>query len=319
MTSDSYESLFTRIKASDGCGIAYRVLNDRSDGKVPLVMLMGLTGISLDWEHFATALSASRPVILMDNRGIGASCFAKADADDGPSSISLDRMARDVLDVVNAYRGSLRRTAAQFSNEDALEFDLLGLSMGGMIAQTVARLSVVSSASQPKQPKLRKLILMATTARSLVGHTALTPEVLTPHPNDTKMDVSRRMMKLNLPPNFDAAYPERFEEICALAVQGVRPFGVVFAQARAIGRLNGFIDGLKEIRVPTLVVHGTEDAVIPVRFGDELAEVLGGFAEYMKVEGGGHLVFEDGMGGKDVVKRVVGFLDSPHKLGLSKL
>ncbi|KAJ3240478.1 hypothetical protein HDU81_003619 [Chytriomyces hyalinus] len=313
MPSDSYQSLFTRINASDGCSIAYRVLNDRSDGKVPLVMLMGLTGISLDWELFAAALSVGRPVILMDNRGIGASCFAKAE-EDGPSSISLDRMARDVLDVVNAYRSSLKRTGAQFSDEDAFEFDLLGLSMGGMIAQTVARLPAVSSASQPKQPKLRKLVLMATTARSLVGHTALTPEVLTPHPNDTKLDISRRMMKLNLSSNFEAAYPERFEEICALAAQGVRPFGVVFAQARAIGRLNGFVDGIKEIRVPTLVVHGTDDAVIPVRFGDELVQLLGRFAEYMKVEGGGHLVFEDGNGGKDVVNRVTGFLDSPHKL-----
>ncbi len=106
----------------------------RSVGHGPAVVLvMGLSGTMNAWEPaFVDALAAHHRVITFDNEGIGASTLGK-------TPLTIRRMARDTASLIRALH--LGRA------------DVLGWSMGGMIAQSLAHDS----------PKLvRRLVLCAT-------------------------------------------------------------------------------------------------------------------------------------------------------------
>ena len=98
----------------DGGRIAYRRLGSGQ----PLIVLNGLAATSADWDpSFIDRLASGNEIILLDNRGIGAS------TDDG-APFDIAKLAGDTARVI-----------------EALEFErasVLGWSMGGFIAQTLA-------------------------------------------------------------------------------------------------------------------------------------------------------------------------------------
>ncbi|KAI8612948.1 Alpha/Beta hydrolase protein [Chytriomyces sp. MP71] len=305
MDPHEYTSRFTRLATEDGCHVAYRIISAHFSNP-PLLLVMGWSGISLDWDHFAEALAVARPVILIDNRGMGASAFPRSLSSKLAETVSLERMAKDVLAVI--------------VHVNCRMFDLLGLSMGGMVAQTLERL-LRNGFGQGRNVHLRKLILMSTSARGLSAEdTGLTLDVVMPRPDDTSLDITKRIMEVNLAPGFRTAYPDTFERICGISASGIRPMDVVMAQSKTIGRKLNMVDQLPLIRVPTLVIHGTEDRVISIQRGDELARLIPGchyvegtkerVSNYLRIEGGGHLIFEDGSGGRSIVSRINQFLDS---------
>lgn len=113
----------------------------RSVGKGrPLVMIMGLSGTMDAWPpSFIDSLASRRRVIVFDNEGIRRSSSGR-----GP--LTIGRMARRTAALIRALR--LRRV------------DVLGWSMGGMIAQSLAR----------QRPRLvRRLVLCATAPRNGKG------------------------------------------------------------------------------------------------------------------------------------------------------
>lgn len=100
-------------------GVTLEVATFGADGGVPLMLVHGFGGAKEDFgDHFA-ALAERRRVIALDLRGHGDS-----DKPDDPMAYSLDRLARDVVAVADACR--------------AERIDLLGHSMGGMVARRVA-------------------------------------------------------------------------------------------------------------------------------------------------------------------------------------
>jgi pimeloyl-ACP methyl ester carboxylesterase len=99
----------------------------------PLVMIMGFSGTMDAWPpSFVDALAARRRVIVFDNEGIRRSSA-------GRGTLTIGRMARRTAALIRALR--LRRP------------DVLGWSMGGMIAQSLAR-------QRPR--RVRRLVLCAT-------------------------------------------------------------------------------------------------------------------------------------------------------------
>src|SRR6266487_1324344 len=112
--------------------IAYRRLGS---GR-PLIVLNGLAATSADWDpSFIDRLASGNEIILLDNRGIGAS------TDDG-APFDIAKLAGDTVRVI-----------------EALEFErasVLGWSMGGFIAQTLA-------VNDPA--RVRKLILLSSFPR----------------------------------------------------------------------------------------------------------------------------------------------------------
>ena len=99
----------------------------------PLVLIMGLSGTMDAWQpSFVDSLAARRRVIVFDNEGIRRTTGSR-----GP--LTIRRMARQTASLIRALR--LGRP------------DVLGWSMGGMIAQSLAR-------QRPR--RVRRLVLCAT-------------------------------------------------------------------------------------------------------------------------------------------------------------
>ena len=116
------------VKAGQG-RIGYRSVGT---GR-PLVMIMGLSGTMDAWAPaFVDELAKHRRVIVFDNEGIRKTTLGKG-------TLSIRRMGDDTASLIRALK--LKRP------------DVLGWSMGGMIAQSLAR----------RHPELvRRLVLCAT-------------------------------------------------------------------------------------------------------------------------------------------------------------
>ena len=126
----SYRHALTRTVSAGGVSFAYRELG-RTTG-VPVVFLTHLAAVLDNWDpRVVDGIAAQHRVIAFDNRGVGAST--------GKTPNTIQAMASDAVTFIRAL--GLERV------------DVVGFSMGGMIAQLIAH----------DQPRLvRKLILAGT-------------------------------------------------------------------------------------------------------------------------------------------------------------
>ncbi|HET6855993.1 MAG TPA: alpha/beta hydrolase [Streptomyces sp.] len=114
-TPSSYQNAPTRSVSVRGVDFVYRQLGPE-DG-VPLILLHHLTAVLDNWDpRVVDGLAARRRVITFDNRGVGAS--------GGSTPDTIEAMAHDAVLFIRALGFE--------------QVDLLGLSMGGFIAQVVA-------------------------------------------------------------------------------------------------------------------------------------------------------------------------------------
>ncbi|MFK8906396.1 alpha/beta fold hydrolase [Streptomyces sp. YS-3] len=129
-TPSSYKNAPTRSVSVQGVNFAYRQLGP--DDGVPLILLNHLSAVLDNWDpRVVDGLAARRRVITYDNRGVGAS--------GGSTPDTIEAMARDTVLFIRALGFD--------------QVDLLGLSMGGFIAQVIAA----------EEPDLvRKVILAGT-------------------------------------------------------------------------------------------------------------------------------------------------------------
>jgi pimeloyl-ACP methyl ester carboxylesterase len=126
----SYQDAPTRTIAAGGVTFAYRELGPATG--VPVIFLTHLAAVLDNWDpRVVDGIAAQHPVITFDNRGVGAST--------GTTPDTIQAMADDAI---------------TFIRELGLgKVDLLGFSMGGMIAQVIA---------QDEPQLVRKLILAGT-------------------------------------------------------------------------------------------------------------------------------------------------------------
>jgi pimeloyl-ACP methyl ester carboxylesterase len=100
-----------------GDNAIYYELHGEKSSATPAVLIMGLGTDAHGWERQVPVLAADRPVLVLDNRGVGRSAKPK-----GPYTTA--ELADDVAGVMDA--AGVRRA------------HVVGLSLGGMIAQEVA-------------------------------------------------------------------------------------------------------------------------------------------------------------------------------------
>jgi pimeloyl-ACP methyl ester carboxylesterase len=126
----SYTDAPTRTVSAGDVEFAYRELGPK--GGVPVIFLVHLAGNLDNWDpRVVDGIAAEHRVITFDNRGVGAST--------GKTPDTIEAMAKDAVTFIRALGFE--------------QVDLHGFSMGGMIAQVIAR----------DEPQLvRKLILTGT-------------------------------------------------------------------------------------------------------------------------------------------------------------
>jgi len=219
---------------------------ERTGSGEPLLMIQGMSGTHVSWgEPFLGALRESFDVIAFDNRGIGLSAPI-----DGPFTI---------LEMAEDAAGLLDRLVIESAH-------VVGISMGGMIAQDLAL-------SHPE--RLRSLTLGCTYCGG--PGSKLMPqenvEILAAGMMSGDRDKAiRASYEVNLSPAFraDESRYAAFHEMATTVPAAKR---TIELQAQAIfghdtsGRLG-------EIQTPTLIVHGTEDGVLPYPNGELIASLM---------------------------------------------
>ncbi len=246
------------VRTADGT-VACRQLGKGT----PLLLIMGLAGSIDDWEPaFVNALAAHYRVIVFDNAGVGRTSAL-------PSPLSVTAMADQTSAFVSAL--GLHRV------------DVLGWSMGGMVAQALTVL-------HPGQ--VHRLVLAATqpgTGHALPVPPAAAADVLSSDPT--------KVLSVLFPSDQAAARQKYVDGILSYAGYYQAPRTLLGPQSAAV---EAWLEGddpaghdVGTIRVPTLVADGTVDALDPVTNDKKLVSAIHG-ARLALYSGAGHgFLFQD--------------------------
>ena len=238
-----------------------RIAWERRGAGPPLVLVHGLGYARWGWEPVVAGLADRFELLLLDNRGIGAS-----EAPPGPYTAAA--MAADVLRVMD--EAGLDRA------------HLLGTSLGGMIAQELAL-------TRPE--RVERLVLACTTPGGPDAYPLPegTLRLIAEAPSLEPAVALRRFVENALAPATVSGQPELVEQILAHRLAAPQDPAAWMAQAAAGAAFDRFAD-LGSIGAPTLVQHGTADRVVDVRNATLLGDRIAG-AEVELFDGSGHLYF----------------------------
>jgi pimeloyl-ACP methyl ester carboxylesterase len=235
---------------------------ERSGAGPPLLMIMGRSGTYAHWgEPFLELLRRDFELILYDHRGVGASTRL-----DGPVT---------VLEMAGDAGGLLA----------ALELDsahVLGISMGSMIAQELALAA----------PERVRTLTLGCSYCGGPGSKQTPKHVLERTADAVASGIPERMIRASWEANVspDFAGDER-AWACFLEISLRRRVSleVILAQTRACIE-HDTSARLHEITLPTQVIHGTLDEVLPVQNGRIIAELIPDVRLEL-LDGIGHLFF----------------------------
>jgi pimeloyl-ACP methyl ester carboxylesterase len=237
LLSYTHHTAPTQFVETAGIRFAYRRFGKKAG--VPIVLNMHFTGTMDHWDPAVTdGLAAEREVILFNNAGISST--------GGETPVSIYEMARYEEAFVDALGLS--------------QIDLLGFSIGGLIAQQV----VVD------RPELiRKLVLVGTGPKGGEGMQSLTPEA-TEIFGSTYANPEELWLKVHFSPGEKSqAAGRKFLERKLLRTEGRDPQvkeTVAGAQVAALASYNVITDDrysdLKKIKQPTLIINGSHDIII---------------------------------------------------------
>ena len=258
--------------------LCYESFGDPADPTV--LLIMGLGTQMLAWApEFCEQLAAEGfRVIRFDNRDIGRSTHIK---DKRPPSVvelvlrrprnpayTLEDMADDAAGLLDA----LGIAAA----------DVVGASMGGMIAQAMA----------VRHPaKVRSLTsIMSTTGSQRVGQPSprVLPFLLKAPPTDREEAIERvvRLFGVIASPGFERD-PAATRDLAAQSIDRSSDRTGAGRQLAAIMASGNRRKGLRTISAPTLVIHGTDDRMVNVSGGKATARAIPG-ARLELIRGMGH-------------------------------
>lgn len=252
---------------------------------------MGLGGVKTSWQrqtsYFGHDNGDKYSVLLIDNRGVG-------ESDKPITRYTTSGMAKDVVEVLDHVGWTGDR-----------QINLLGISLGGMIAQEVACLI---------PSRLQSLSLLCTTAAfdSNLGPVGRAKQAITmflPKSEDENVaDTAKKLFPESwlagedieilpspkttakcgpAPGSADGEYQrfdsnfQRFQaqEITKREIEGYFTKGGFFCQLSAVIGHSKSVDQLRQMadlvgRDRILIMHGTRDGMIPVNNGERLIKMV---------------------------------------------
>jgi len=267
---------------ANGINIEYEEFGNR--GGRPLLLIMGLGAQMILWhEEFCRQLAGrGHRVIRFDNRDVGkSSWFDQLGVPDVTAAVGAALMRQPVKAPY-----FLRDMAADAVGLlDALHIDkahIVGASMGGMIAQSVAiefpsrvltLTSIMSSTGNPELPPATP---------TAMGVLLAPPPTTREEAIDRSVTVFRTIGSPGFP--FDE---DDIRTRAALSFdRGFNPAGTV-RQLVAILASGSRKDALKAVHAPALVIHGKDDPLVPFPAGQDTAAAIRG-AELLAIDGMGH-------------------------------
>ncbi|RAA17197.1 alpha/beta hydrolase (plasmid) [Ralstonia wenshanensis] len=243
----TWKNVPTQTIKVGGVDFAYRELG-KNHGGTPVVFLTHLAAVLDNWDpRVVDGFAAEHHIVTFDNRGIGASS--------GSTPSSIEDMADDAIAFIKAMGFK--------------QVDLLGFSMGGMIAQEIVL----------KDPQLvRKMILAGTGPAGGEGISTVSGvtfyDVL--RGALTRQDPKQYLFFTRTPNGIEAgkAFLERLKERSENRDKEIAT-SAFLTQLEALR-----VWGLKEpedlsvVKNPVLIVNGDNDRMVPTKNSEDLARRL---------------------------------------------
>jgi len=242
--------------------------DQRGEG-TPLLLIMGHRYSAAMWYPLLPRLTAKHRVIWFDNRGTGES--------DAPRDFSVSDMAHDALAVMDAA-GVARA-------------HVFGVSMGGGIALELA---------MQKPERVTSLLLGCTTI--LTADKPRTPAWVLPL-YYLPMSFIRALRPRTANNGYgSAANADAVARDEAMIAKDKYVTAGVVAQAKAIRAYSATREAAARLTMPTLVLHGDEDSLVPFAWGEEIAATIPG-SRFVRFAGAGHnfIVVDEEKAARDVL------------------
>jgi pimeloyl-ACP methyl ester carboxylesterase len=262
---------------ANGIDIEYDEFGDPKD--TPLLLVTGLGAQMISWDDAFCELLAARGfrVIRFDNRDSGLSTrMEAAGPPDMASALNGDPHPAYMLDDMAADAAGLL---------DALGIEaahIVGASMGGFISQLIAinhparALSLTSIMSGPSR--------LEGVPPTPEGTALLFAKPPSTREESVEMAIAGRRLLVGSGDPFDEAF-ERAKATRAVQ-RAYYPVGTG-RQLLAILAAQPRLGRLQRVRVPTLVIHGQDDILVPIENGRMVAAAVPG-ARMLELEGMGH-------------------------------
>jgi pimeloyl-ACP methyl ester carboxylesterase len=265
---------FARVGELD---IAYQTLGDPADP--PLLLVMGLGSQLIHWDLELCRQFTDRGfhVIRFDNRDSGRSTKIRA-----PVPNLVRAMAGLPIDAPYLLTDMADDAFGLLDHLGIERAHVGGVSMGGMIAQTMAirrpdrvrsLASVMSTTGERRQsrPKLRLWSLLLQRA---------------PQRRDEYIEYFVRAFRMIGSPGYPTDEARLRELAGATYDRGHHPAGTG-RQLAAIMASGDRSEQLRRVAVPTVVIHGTDDPLVPFRGGVATARAIPN-SQFLAIPGMGH-------------------------------
>jgi 3-oxoadipate enol-lactonase len=240
---------------------------ERAGAGPTMLLIMGMIATFDHWDRgFLEDLRRDFDVIIYDHRGVGASSRLERQG-----RLTIAQLAEDAAGLL-----------------DALEVDsahVLGISMGGMVAQELAL------GGRAGIERIRTLTLGCTHCGgegSAPRSEAVTRRLTEGMSSGVRERAIRAVWEANVSPAF-AANEEAYARFLGIGMRRGVSIEVIMAQMRAIAE-HDTSARLPQLRLPTLVIHGTLDEMLSVQNARMIAGLIPD-SRLEILEGVGHMFF----------------------------
>jgi pimeloyl-ACP methyl ester carboxylesterase len=251
--------------ATNGIHIWYEDFADPADQHVVLLMGANATAMAWDPAFYEPIVAAGYHVVRFDNRDVGLSQWFDFDS----QPYTLDDMAADTVGLMDAL--SIQRA------------HLIGVSLGGMIAQVVAldhpdRVLTLTSIcstpglSDPELPAMSDRILEL---------------AMMPFPESRAGRVDQLVEFYRVSAGTKTPFDERHWR-SVFEADMERGFNPVPGQTLAAALAPSRREALQHLDLPVLVIHGDADPILHYEHGVATAKAVPG-AKLVTVAGAGHI------------------------------
>lgn len=255
----------TGFVTSHGHNIWYECITPNNSCKGTVLLIMGISNDASAWpkKFIDIFVEDGYQVIKYDNRGTGMSDWMEDWDADNP--YSLADMGEDGIQILNAL--------------NVKKAHIIGVSMGGMIAQEiainyperVASLNSVMSSGFIMDPDLPPISTDVTLKLIKIW---LKYGLIGGEKGMIKMQIASRIILMG-----NANYDLNIDEITKQVIYNLRKrkgynTGTSSQQQAAVYESGSRYEKLKRLDIPTLIIHGNSDPFIPIEHGKKCASLI---------------------------------------------